>query len=119
MVAEVVAAHVRLLAQARVAALVQMLVQALVLLVPAALVPVVLAAVAVGQLRAHSAAATQVVPRRVVSRSVRSVKSTNSRMHPSSAACRFLVATARRSVSARAHPSLTSLRRSTLIPQHW
>lgn len=50
--------------------------------------------------------------RRDVSRSGRSVKSLSSRQRQQSAVYRYLVATTRRSRSARAHPSLTSLRRS-------
>lgn len=75
-------------------------------------------AVVAAQLRAHSAG--EAVNHSVAaSRNVRNVKNLSSRMRPSSAACRFLAAMGRKSVSVREHPSRTSLKKSTSTQQHW
>lgn len=78
----------------------------------------VVAVAAAVQRRVHSVAVAARA-RADVSRSAQSVKSLNSRTHPSLVAFRFLVAMDSRSASVRAPLLLTSLRRSTLIPQRW
>ena len=78
----------------------------------------VVAVAAAAQRRAHSVAVAARA-RADVSRSVQSVKSLNSRTHPSLVAFRFLAAMDSRSASVRVPLLLTSLRRLTSIPQRW
>lgn len=73
--------------------------------------PVVVAVVAVAQLRVRLVVAVAAA-KKEGNPSERNVKSLSSRQRLRSVVFQYLVVTTRRSRSARAHPSLTSLRRS-------